>query len=443
MGAPRILQAFARDDVLKSLRIFATGSGKNDEPRRAIVFTFFVSQLAVLLGDLNVIAPIITMAFLITYGLINLATFYEWIGRNPSFRPRFRFSHWSASLLGAIGCLAVMILMAPLKAAVSLLVIFFLYRYLARHEVQERWGDVRGGLAFERARRNLLALEDEYYHPKNWRPILLALSGSAGQRVHLAIYGHWLTAGHGILILGQVIPGDLDAQVDRQIKHDRMLREFISSQRLSAFPAVVVTQDVAEGIRWMVHTSGLGSFRPNTVMLGWPRSSNAPENQKNFGAMVRTVVGLRRSVLAMRFLQESEDPWQAPTGTIDVWWRGEGNGTLMLLLAHLLVQNESWRSRPLRLLRIIENEAGREEALGHLRQLLVTARIEATAKIVVTPNALAAIQEESKDAALVFLGFEPPAEGEERQFFTSMEKIAGNLPRVIYVHSTGGVSLES
>ena len=159
--------------------------------------------------------------------------------------------------------------------------------------------------------------------------------------------------------------------------------------------------------------------------------------------MVRTVVGLRRSVLAMRFLHESEDPWQAPTGTIDVWWRGEGNGTLMLLLAHLLVQNESWRSRPLRLLRIIENEAGREEALGHLRQLLVMARIEATAKIVVTPDAPAAIQEESKDAALVFLGFEPPAEGEERPFFTSMEKIAGNLPRVIYVHSTGGVSLES
>ena len=175
MGAPRILQALARDDVVKAARVFGCGSGPNDEPRRAILLTFAVSQAAVLLGDLNAIAPIITMAFMITYGLINLATFYEWTTRNPSFRPRFRFSHWSASLLGAVGCLVVMVLVSPLWALASVLVVVLLYRYIARRELRARWGDVRGGVAFERARRNLLALEDESYHPKNWRPNILAL----------------------------------------------------------------------------------------------------------------------------------------------------------------------------------------------------------------------------------------------------------------------------
>ena len=40
MGAPRILQAFAQDNVLKRLRFFGYGAGASNEPRRAIVLTF-------------------------------------------------------------------------------------------------------------------------------------------------------------------------------------------------------------------------------------------------------------------------------------------------------------------------------------------------------------------------------------------------------------------
>lgn len=75
MGAPRILQAFARDNVFKWLSVFAPGSGTTGEPRRATVITFLISQTAILAADLNSIAPVITMAFMITYGLLNLATF--------------------------------------------------------------------------------------------------------------------------------------------------------------------------------------------------------------------------------------------------------------------------------------------------------------------------------------------------------------------------------
>ena len=252
-----------------------------------------------------------------------------------------------------------------------------------------------------------------------------------------------MTAGHGILILGQVIPAELDDQLERQLGHNRLLRAFIREQRLSAFPAVVVTPDVAEGIQWLVNTSGLGSFRPNTVLLGWPRAHDEPEHVEVFGSMLRTLVRMRRSVLALRFLEETDELWLAPEGTIDVWWRGEDNGTLMLLLAHLLVQNEPWRSRPLRLLRIIENEAGRREALAHLQQLLVMARIEAKAQIIVASDARVAIHSESRAAAVVFLGFKPPGEGGEARFFSDMEHLAGALPRVIYLHNAGGMKLES
>ncbi|MGI9466415.1 MAG: amino acid permease, partial [Rubripirellula sp.] len=76
MGAPRILQSMARDRVLPRLEQLGVRSGKNQEPRRAIFVTFLISQAGIMAADLNTIAPLITMAFLVTYGLLNLATFY-------------------------------------------------------------------------------------------------------------------------------------------------------------------------------------------------------------------------------------------------------------------------------------------------------------------------------------------------------------------------------
>jgi amino acid transporter len=169
MGAPRILQAFARDGIFKRLTFLGKGSGPNAEPRRAIVVTALVSQAAILLGDLNAIAPIITMFFMVTYGTLNLACFYEGYSRNPSFRPRFKYSHWSLALAGTIGCLIAMLLMDAVWAIVSLLAMAGLYWAIRRIGIRARWGDVHSGVAFERARRALLKLEEQPIHPKNWR----------------------------------------------------------------------------------------------------------------------------------------------------------------------------------------------------------------------------------------------------------------------------------
>lgn len=440
MGAPRILQAFSRDKILKGLRSFARGSQRRDEPRRAIVLTFVIAQAAVLLGDLNAIAPVITMAFLTTYGLLNLATFYESITRNPSFRPRFRLSHWSTALAGAVGCLAAMVLIAPLWAAALLVSMTVIHWYIGRLQIKARWGDVRRGILFERARKNLLEMEDEQYHPKSWRPIVLALSGPAGHRVHIAAFGQWLTTGHGILTLGQVIPGDIEDRITQRANQERILRDFIRKEELQAFPAVVVTPDLFQGIESLVQIHGLGGFRPNTVLVGWPAE---PDRIESFGATLRTVAGLGQSIVALRCVGEIEDPWEAPRGTIDVWWRGLDNGAMMLLLAHLLLQNAEWRSRPIRLFRVIPSEAGREEVTEHLKELISVSRIDATPRVIVGDNVADAIHGHSAVAAVVFLGLTPPDEGEEDRFFETMEKLGGPLERVIFVYNGGGMSLDT
>jgi len=440
MGAPRILQAVARDNVFKSLRPFAAGSGRHGEPRPAIALTFAISQACILLGDLDTIASLITMAFLITYGTLNLATYYESVTGNPSYRPRFRYSHWSTALVGGVGCLAVMFLVAPVWAAVSIAVMVALYRYLSVREIESHWGDVRSGAAFERARRSLLALEEELYHPKNWRPIVLALSGGGWQRTHLAVYGHWLTAGHGVLTLGQVIKGDVEDFMERRARQEELIRAFIQEEHLQAFPAVVVAPCLSDGIESLVQCHGLGVLRPNTVLLGWP---NDPDRVESFGSILRVVAGLRRSLVAIRTTEDVEDPWVVPDGTIDVWWRGKANGPLMLLLAHLLVTNHPWRNRRIRLLRVAASEAAREEMTRHLDALIETSRIRATSVVIVADDVFGTIHDYSREAAVVFFGFEAPQEGSESGFHRTMERLAGELPRIIFVDSAGGMELET
>lgn len=440
MGAPRILQAFARDNVFRWLRGFGVGSGAAGEPRRATVLTFLIAQVCIVSADLNTIAPLITMFFMITYGLLNLATFYEAVTKNPSYRPRFRFCHWTTSLAGAAGCLAVMFLIDWIWASVSIVVMGLLHWHIGRKEVEARWGDLHSGLLFERTRRNLLRLEQELYHPKNWRPIILALSGAGWDRPHLAVYGHWFTSGQGILVLGQVIQGEVENRLQRRESQERILHAFIREQELEAFPAVVIAPYLSDGIESLVQCQGLGALRPNTLLLGWP---NDADRGPAFAATLRTVAGLGRSIIAIRFTNEADDPWQAPAGTIDVWWRGRQNGELMLLLAHLLSKNDPWRSRPVRLLRVIDNEAGSAEVRQHLRDLIDGSRIRARAEVVVTTHPRAAIQRTSRNAAIVLLGFEPPEEGDEEAFYQRMEYWAGNLPRVVFVDSIGSMSLES
>ena len=440
MGAPRILQAFARDNVLESLRFFAVGSGPSSEPRRAVFVSFGISQACILLGDLDAVAPIVTMAFLITYGLLNLATFYEGITKNPSYRPRFRWCHWSLSLAGAVGCLVVMILIDWRWASAVILLVGLMHWYISLKEIQSRWGDVHSGLLFERARRNLLKLEDELSPPKNWRPIVLALSGTGWSRPHLAVYGHWLTTGQGILSLGQIILGEIEDRLERRQNHEDLLHRFIKEQELEAFPAVVVAPHLSDGIEALVQSHGLGALRPNTVLVGWPNDSKRVES---FAAMLRSVAALKRSIIAVRFVPEPDDPWQTTLGTIDVWWRGHENGDLMLLLAHLLTQNNEWRGRMIRVMRVISNEAGRDEVHQHLAALIDSARIRAIPQVIVAVDAEVAIRRTSASAAIVFMGFESPEEGHEQAFVDQMEKWADQLPRVVFVYSSGGMSLDS
>ncbi|HEX5219764.1 MAG TPA: amino acid permease [Verrucomicrobiae bacterium] len=440
MGAPRILQAFARDDIFRWLRFFGRGSGRSGEPRAATVVTFLIAQAAIMLGDLDVMAPVITMFFMITYGTLNLACFYEGITRNPSYRPKFRFSHWSMALLGAVACVVIMFLINPLWALIAVLGMGGLYSVISRVEVKARWGDVTSGVAYERARKALLKLEEEKYHPKNWRPAILALSGSAYNRFHLAEYAYWLGAGRGLVSLGQIITGEVANLLERREQAEKLLRKFIRDEKLAAFPVVVVEEDLTKGVKTLLQCHGIGGARPNTLMFGW---SDDPARLPAFTESLRLAKQFGRSVLLVSGGRKDEERWVAPRGMINIWWGGAKRSGLKLLLAYLLKQNHEWRNHPLRILRPVPVKAARANAAREIRETLDLARIEAEVLVLETDKPLDALRGELGDSALLFADFEPPAPGEEWSTMETLRQII-NLPGdVILVYNAGHVSLEA
>jgi hypothetical protein len=247
------------------------------------------------------------MFFMVTYGTLNLACFYEGYSHNPSFRPRFRYSHWSLSLAGAVGCAAVMLLMAPLWAACSALAMWGLHRYIARSNPGSRWGDVQSGMAFEQTRGALLRLEQEVYHPKNWRPTILALSGSVWNRYHLAEYGYWLAAGRGLLTFAHVTSGAVENRPQLRERHERRLRQFIQEHELKAFAAVVAEEDLLAGTKALLQCYGIGAVRPNTVLLGW---SDDLQRLEQTAHLLRLVRDFKRSLVIVK-CAEGREPWTA------------------------------------------------------------------------------------------------------------------------------------
>jgi hypothetical protein len=179
--------------------------------------------------------------------------------------------------------------------------------------------------------------------------------------------------------------------------------------------------------------------RPNTVVLAW---SEDPDRQATFCETLRLSQSLQRSILIVN-CDEERDRWLAPSGSVDIWWRGPEHGVLALVLAHLLIHSHEWRRRSIRILCTLPPKADSENMTLELQELLKTARIEAGVHVFITDDPVWEIAKQTGESAVLFAGFTPPEEGEEKAFLDSITALMQIPIDMILVYNTGGVSLEA
>lgn len=378
VGAPRILYALGEHRILPLGSWFAQRAS-NGEPRNATFVTGSIVLAALLIRDLNVIAPLISLFFLITYGMINVVVLIEQNLGLVSFRPTMRIPK-IVPLVGAVGCIFAMFIQNPTFSLVAVIFVVVIYGVLLRSKLKAPFGDVRSGMFVaiaEWAAKQVSHLPSA--RERTWQPNLLVpvetpreLRGSFRLLYSLA------RPKGTIKILGLTTVGEYERLRSRL----PTLVEVFRKQGVFASYALVDSADFGSGVTGGMQALRGAILRPNLVFLTLPRDSGRE-------ADLRTIIerargnGVGVTLFAMHpsaglGLEKSINLWihdRSPDWEMRMVL---GNLDLCVLLAYLLQRN--WDAK-LTLVTITSKESEQAKARDFLQRLIVLTRLPADTKI--------------------------------------------------------------
>lgn len=276
IGSAKLLQALARDNLLPGFSIFGQGTKKGDEPTYAIIMTFIVAQIT-MLCDLNQIASFVTMTYLMTFLVMNLACFLLKIGSAPNFRPSFHFFNWQTALTGTIISGAAMFFVDGLYATGCVGILMAIFLIIHYTSPPKSWGDVSQNLIYHQVRKYLLRLRQE--HVKFWRPQILLFVNDPRRQYNLIQFCNSMKKG-ALYILGHVIvTDDFGGSVPEARRQQAAWTKYIDFSKIKAFVNIAISPGVEWGARNIVLNAGLGGMRPNIAVLGFYNLDDLRRNQ--------------------------------------------------------------------------------------------------------------------------------------------------------------------
>jgi amino acid transporter len=410
LGAPRILQSLAADEVFSPLLPFAHGFGPANNPRRAVLLSGAIALGVVAFGNLNLIASVVSMFFLVSYGLLNYATFFEATANSPSFRPSFRFYDRRLSLLGGLACLGAILAIDIAAGLVAASVVFAIYQFLSRHAPTVRWADSRRSYHLREVRDHLLGAAREPTHPRDWRPQILLFSADSERRARLLQFAAWIEGGSGLVIAVQILVGSGPRIMKQREEVLDALRGELEAVDSDAFPLVVTAPELDAALTTIVQTAGVGPLRANTMLANWIEGTPAVFGEAavgRYGQNLRTAFRLGCNVLVLDAdAQEWAELSQIPQEDrrIDIWWRDNKTGELMLLLAYLMTRHNDWSAAKIRVLAMPREDESAEARLETLRAFLEVVRIDAE-PVMIEDADIEAVTRQSAETPVVFMPF--------------------------------------
>ncbi|XP_062844878.1 solute carrier family 12 member 9 [Trichomycterus rosablanca] len=269
IGASRILHALAIDKLFGLPLAPATITSKSGNPWVSVLYTWALVQCTVFAGQLNVIASLVTVFYLLSYAAVDLACLaLEWASA-PNFRPTFQLFSWHTCLLGLLSCLVMMFVINPVYSSASIVVLLLLLLFLHYRSPTSSWGYISQALIFHQVRKYLLMLDSRKDHVKFWRPQVLLMVANPRSSCQLICFVNQLKKG-GLFVLGHVQIGDLDVLPSDPVQQQyNFWLSLVDKLGVKAFVDLTLSPSVRQGTQHLLRITGLGGMKPNTLVLGF------------------------------------------------------------------------------------------------------------------------------------------------------------------------------
>ncbi|RLV94909.1 Vacuolar cation-chloride cotransporter 1 [Spathaspora sp. JA1] len=286
VGASSMINAIADDKIIPGLSIFTTSKKSLKDQKRAqiwsIIMTWFIAQIF-LFADINQIATFITMAFLMTFIVTNIACFLLKIGSAPNFRPSFKYFSTRTAFTGAVVCFIAMFIVDGISATLVIFCLTFFILMIHYSTPPSKFGDISQLLIYHQVRKYLLRLKLEM-SVKYWRPQILLLCDNPRTSWNLIGFCNHLKKG-GLYVLGHVVMMNDDTMPEsnnsrnnsvfsvntyKEVRKQKQawvkLRDM---SKVKAFVQIALGPTLPWGVRNVYLGSGLGGMKPNITVLGF------------------------------------------------------------------------------------------------------------------------------------------------------------------------------
>ncbi|UCF30799.1 MAG: amino acid permease [bacterium] len=445
MVAPRTLQALGLDGVFPGEifnRWVARGRGKTDEPFNGSLLTLAISLCFVVVGDVNFVARIISMVFMVTYGAICFISFLEHFAADPSYRPSFR-SKWYISLVGAVVCLWFMFEMSPLYAAVSILLMAVIYILVARYHPEKKGlANIFQGAIFQISRKlHVFLQKTKVTSEAAWRPSVVCISKDSFSRLAAFDLLRWISHRYGFGTYIHFIEGYFSrSSKDEAAQVLQRLVRLAGVSESNVYVDTMISPSYTTAIAQLVQLPSISGKENNLVLFEFSKDHMEDVDRivNNYG--LATAADFDVCILA------SSERGFGYHREIHIWISPADyeNANLMILLGYIILGHPDWHGGFIRIFALFPEkdlEKEREDLLTLVREgrLSVSRRNIETIPLGQDASRQLLVSQHSRDADLVIVGFRGELlKREKSDLFSGYDEVGS----ILFVNTKREIEIE-
>lgn len=412
MVAPRTLQAIGLDDIFpgKSIsRWLARGKAKDNEPFNGSLITVIIAFFFVFIGDVNFVAEIISMFFMVTYGAICLISFLEHFAADPSYRPTFR-SRWYLSFIGALMSIWLMFRMNLPYAALSILIMSGVYVMITRGNPEKRGlAKLFKGVVFQLSRNLQIFAQraNREEDDNSWRPFAVSISKDTFNRRSAFDLMRWISHKYGFGTYIHFIKGYLNDDTNK--KADEVMERLIklaSGNKNRIYLDTIISPSFTSAIAQVIQLRTVSGKHNNMIIFEFSRTDpeRLTDTMNNYKLLNTT--GFDVCVLNTTYKGFGDHR------EIHLWIKSEdyANANLMILMAYVILGHPDWKRGVIRIF-VLTNPENRQKRWTELAKRVKTGRLPISLKNIELVNETKEtnrkeiISHHSADADLTIIGF--------------------------------------